>query len=66
MPQQIDAAMRVFGMPMGNVLKWPTWRGSISVGQPAKRLAPSRDPNERYVKIADRLCELGRFGTKNR
>ena len=29
-----------------------------------KRLAPTRDPRERYVDIADRLCEAGRFGRK--
>ena len=29
-----------------------------------KRKAKTRDPNERYVKIADRLCELERFGKK--
>ena len=29
-----------------------------------KRLAATRDPNERYVSIADRICELGRFGQK--
>jgi 3-hydroxyacyl-CoA dehydrogenase len=29
-----------------------------------KRQAATRDPAERYVPIADRLCELGRFGQK--
>jgi 3-hydroxyacyl-CoA dehydrogenase len=29
-----------------------------------KRLAPTRDPRERYVDVADRLCEAGRFGRK--
>ncbi len=29
-----------------------------------KRQAATRDPNERYVEIADRLCEAGRFGQK--
>jgi 3-hydroxyacyl-CoA dehydrogenase len=29
-----------------------------------KRLAPTRDPRERYVEIADRICEQGRFGRK--
>jgi 3-hydroxyacyl-CoA dehydrogenase len=29
-----------------------------------KRLAATRDPAARYVAIADRLCEAGRFGRK--
>jgi 3-hydroxyacyl-CoA dehydrogenase len=29
-----------------------------------KREAGTRDPAERYVEIADRLCEAGRFGQK--
>jgi len=29
-----------------------------------KRRAATRDPRERYVAIADRLCEQGRFGRK--
>lgn len=29
-----------------------------------KRRAATRDPNERYVAIADRLCEAGRLGRK--
>ena len=29
-----------------------------------KRLAATRDPNERYVAIADRICEQGWFGQK--
>jgi len=30
-----------------------------------KRLAPFRDPSERYVALGDYLCEMGRFGKKN-
>jgi 3-hydroxyacyl-CoA dehydrogenase len=30
-----------------------------------QRLAVTRDPRERYVAIADRLCEAGRFGRKS-
>jgi 3-hydroxyacyl-CoA dehydrogenase len=29
-----------------------------------KRNAATRDPEQRYVRIADRLCELGHFGRK--
>jgi 3-hydroxyacyl-CoA dehydrogenase len=30
-----------------------------------QRQAAARDPNARYVDIADRLCEAGRFGQKS-
>ena len=30
-----------------------------------KRLAATRNPSIRYVDIADKLCELGRFGRKS-
>jgi 3-hydroxyacyl-CoA dehydrogenase len=30
-----------------------------------KRQAATRDPKERYVDIADRLCQAGRFGQKS-
>jgi 3-hydroxyacyl-CoA dehydrogenase len=30
-----------------------------------KRQASTRDPRERYVEIADRLCEAGRLGRKS-
>jgi 3-hydroxyacyl-CoA dehydrogenase len=30
-----------------------------------KRQAATRDPGVRYVEIADRLCEAGRFGQKS-
>lgn len=63
LPQEIDAAMRAFGMAMG-----PFEVGDMAgldIGWAArKRKAPTRDPAERYVRIADRICELGRFGQK--
>ncbi|MDB5572477.1 MAG: 3-hydroxyacyl-CoA dehydrogenase [Hyphomicrobiales bacterium] len=62
-PQQVDAALRAFGFAMG-----PFAVGDMSgldiAWRMRQRLAPSRDPRERYVAIADRLCELGRFGRK--
>ncbi len=62
-PQQIDAAMRDFGLPMG-VFEMADLAGLDIGWATRKRLAVTRDPNERYVRIADRLCELGRFGQK--
>ncbi len=62
-PRQIDSAMKQFGMPMG-MFEMADMAGLDIGWATRKRLAPNRDPNERYVKIADRLCELGRFGQK--
>ena len=63
LPQEIDAAMKNAGLPMG--LYEMTDMAGLDIGWATrKRLAPTRDPNERYVSIADRICELGRFGQK--
>ncbi|MEM7069131.1 MAG: 3-hydroxyacyl-CoA dehydrogenase NAD-binding domain-containing protein [Pseudomonadota bacterium] len=62
-PQDIDLAMRNFGMAMGP-FEMQDMAGLDIGWATRKRLAPTRDPNERYVKIADKICELGRFGQK--
>ena len=62
-PQEIDAAMRNFGMAMGP-FEMQDMAGLDIGWANRKRLAPTRDPNERYVQIADKICELGRFGQK--
>ena len=63
LPQQIDAAMREFGMAMGPFAMGDM--AGLDIGWAArKRRAATRDPNERYSRIADRICELGRFGQK--
>ncbi|WP_255453524.1 3-hydroxyacyl-CoA dehydrogenase NAD-binding domain-containing protein [Cryobacterium glaciale] len=63
-PQQVDAALISFGFPIG-----PFAVGDLSGLNIAwsrhKRLAATRDPRQRYVTIADQLCELGRFGKKS-
>lgn len=62
-PQEVDAAMKAFGFPMG-IFAMQDMAG-LDIGWAArKRRAPTRDPKERYVRIADRICELGRFGQK--
>ncbi len=62
-PAEVDAAMTEFGFPMG-VFAMQDLAG-LDIGWAArKRRAPTRDPAERYVEIADRLCEAGRFGRK--
>ncbi len=63
LPQQVDAAMRAFGFPMGPYEAQDL--GGLDIAwSNRKRQAAARDPGERYVRIADRLCEAGRFGQK--
>ena len=63
LPQEIDAAMTGFGFPMGLFAVQDLSGLDISWAM-RKRQAATRDPNARYVAIADRLCELGRLGRK--
>jgi 3-hydroxyacyl-CoA dehydrogenase len=63
LPQEIDAAITGFGFPMGLFAMQDLAGLDISWAM-RKRQAATRDPNARYVAIADRLCELGRFGRK--
>ncbi|NOX40753.1 MAG: 3-hydroxyacyl-CoA dehydrogenase, partial [Alphaproteobacteria bacterium] len=62
-PYQIDAALRDFGFPMGPFQVSDLAGGDIGFAT-RKRLAPNRDPAQRYVHIADRICERGWFGQK--
>jgi 3-hydroxyacyl-CoA dehydrogenase len=62
-PYEIDAAMRAFGYPMGPYQVSDLAGGDIGWAT-RKRKAATRDPNERYVQIADRICEQGWFGQK--
>jgi 3-hydroxyacyl-CoA dehydrogenase len=62
-PEDIDRALEAYGFAMGPFAVFDlagldiAWAGR-------KRRAASRDPRERYVAVADRICELGRFGRK--
>jgi len=51
LPWEVDAAMREYGFPM---IAWAM----------RKRQAATRSADERYVDIADRICEQGHFGRK--
>ena len=63
LPHEIDAAIEAFGFPMGPYAVSDLAGLDISWAR-RKRAAATRDPSERYVVIADRLCEAGRFGQK--
>jgi 3-hydroxyacyl-CoA dehydrogenase len=62
-PYQIDQALREFGYPMGPYQVSDLAGGDIGWAT-RKRRAATRDPQARYVQIADRLCERGWFGQK--
>lgn len=62
-PQQIDTAMTRFGFAMGP-LTMADLAGMDINWATRKRLAPTRPAHLRYSKVADRICELGRFGQK--
>jgi 3-hydroxyacyl-CoA dehydrogenase len=63
LPQEVDAAMESFGLPMGPFAVNDLSGLDIAWAR-RKRLASTRDPRERYVAIADTLCEMGRLGQK--
>jgi 3-hydroxyacyl-CoA dehydrogenase len=62
-PYEIDRAMRNFGFAMGPYQVSDLAGGDIGWAT-RKRRAATRDPNVRYVQIADRICERGWFGQK--
>ncbi|WP_269933091.1 3-hydroxyacyl-CoA dehydrogenase NAD-binding domain-containing protein [Aminobacter sp. HY435] len=62
-PEQVDAALEAYGFPMG-IFTVNDMAGLEIAWARRKRQAATRDPGARYVEIADRLCEAGRFGRK--
>ncbi len=60
-PFEIDAAMRAFGMPMGPYELQDLTGLQIAW---ANRKRQVRNPDERYIGIADQLCEQGRLGQR--
>lgn len=62
-PQEIDAALEAYGFAMGPYAVADL--AGLDIGWATrKRKAATRDPNERYVPVADWICERGRFGQK--
>jgi len=62
-PQAVDGALTRFGMAMGP-LTMADLAGMDINWATRKRLAPTRPAHLRYSKVADRICEQGRFGQK--
>lgn len=63
-PHQVDAAMRKFGMPMGPY-ELQDLTGLQIAWANRKRQSATRPVGQRYVPIADQLCELERFGQRS-
>ena len=62
-PSQIDNALKAFGLPMGMYLMRDM--AGLDVGWRIRKYREQfRDKSQRYSPIADRLCEMGRFGQK--
>lgn len=62
-PAQVDAALVELGFAIGPFAVADMSGLDIAWAR-RKRLADTRDPRQRYVDIADRLCEAGRLGKK--
>lgn len=63
LPQQIDRVIYDFGFPMGPFAVGDLAGLDIS-WRIRQRRAKTRPKDERYSPIADRICEIGRFGQK--
>ena len=64
LPFEIDAAMKDYGFPIG-LFEMQDLAG-LDIGYAMrKRKVETRDPNERYVVIPDKIYELGRLGRKS-
>lgn len=62
-PWQVDRALQGLGFPMGVYLMRDLAGLDIS-WRVRKAREATRDPAQRYSPVADRICELGRFGQK--
>jgi 3-hydroxyacyl-CoA dehydrogenase len=62
-PAQVDGALQAFGLAMGRFAMADL--AGLDIGWAGrKRTAATRPKHLRYSKVADRICELGRFGQK--
>jgi 3-hydroxyacyl-CoA dehydrogenase len=63
LPQQVDNALYDFGLPMGPFAMADL--AGLDIGWAIrKRHTATRPKHLRYSTIADRICEMGRFGQK--
>lgn len=64
LPQEVDAAAREIGFPMGP-FELQDLTGLQIAWANRKRQAATRDPAQRYVTISDQLCEMDRLGQRS-
>jgi 3-hydroxyacyl-CoA dehydrogenase len=63
LPHEVDQALFDFGLPMGPYAMADL--AGLDIGYAVrKQQEPTRPKHLRYSPIADRICELGRFGQK--
>ena len=63
-PHEIDAALEHYGFALGLFAVYDMAGLEIAWAK-RKRQAATRNPDEPYCSIPDRLCEAGRFGQKS-
>ena len=63
LPHQVDKVLFDFGFPMGRFAMGDLAGNDVS-WRIRKQKTATRPPNQRYSPIADKICELGRFGQK--
>ena len=61
-PQQVDAALSKFGMAMGPFTMYDM--AGNDIGWEVRKRRYQERPDFVYSKVADRICEQGRFGQK--
>ena len=61
-PQQVDAALQKWGMAMGPFAMYDM--AGNDIGWEIRKRRYQERPEFVYSRVADRLCELGRFGQK--
>ena len=61
-PQQVDGALQAWGMAMGPFAMYDM--AGQDIGWEIRKRRYRERPDFVYSRIADRLCELGRFGQK--
>ncbi len=63
LPQEIDTAMRAYGLAMGP-FEAQDMSGLQIAEANRRRQDTDRPAGERYVTLGDQLCEMGRFGQR--
>jgi 3-hydroxyacyl-CoA dehydrogenase len=61
-PQQVDAAAYKWGMAMGPLAMGDM--AGLDIGWEIRKRRYKERPNMKYSRIADRICEQGRYGQK--